>query len=48
MLITQVRNATLFIHYAGKNILIDPIFAEKGTYPPFPSLLRNTEKKPTT
>lgn len=46
MRITQVRNATLLINYAGKNILIDPIFAEKGTYPPFKSLLRNTEKNP--
>lgn len=46
MVITQVRNATLLIQYAGKKILIDPIFADKGTYPPFPSLLRSTEKNP--
>jgi len=29
-----------------KKILIDPIFADKGTYPPFPSLLRKYWKKP--
>ena len=29
-----------------KKFLIDPIFAEKGTYPPFPSLLRENEKNP--
>ena len=46
MVITQGRNATLLIQYAGKKILIDPIFADKGTYPPFPSLLRSTEKNP--
>ena len=44
MFITQIRNATLLIRYAGKKLLIDPIFADKGTYPPFPSLLRSTEK----
>lgn len=26
-----VRNATLKLHYAGKNILVDPMLAEKGT-----------------
>ena len=46
MIITQGRNATLLIHYAGKKILVDPIFADKGTYPPFPSLLRSTERNP--
>lgn len=43
--ITQVRNATLVINYAGKKILVDPMLAKKGTYPGFPgsanSHLRN-------
>ncbi|MNH05785.1 metal-dependent hydrolase [compost metagenome] len=35
MKITQVRNATLLIHYAGTRFLIDPMLAPKGTYPGF-------------
>lgn len=31
----QVRNATAKIEYAGKKILVDPMLAEKGTYPGF-------------
>lgn len=46
MKITQCRNATLIIHYAGKKILVDPAFAGKGTYPPFPSLERRSERNP--
>ena len=33
--ITQVRNATLRIDYAGSKFLIDPIFADQGTFPGF-------------
>lgn len=29
--IQLVRNATLKIHYAGRTILVDPVFADKGT-----------------
>ena len=29
--IRLIRNATLRIHYAGKEILVDPMLAEKGT-----------------
>lgn len=36
MKIKQIRNATLIVTYAGKKFLIDPMLAEKGTYPPFP------------
>lgn len=36
MKITQIRNATLIIEYAGKKFLTDPFFAEKGKYPAFP------------
>jgi L-ascorbate metabolism protein UlaG (beta-lactamase superfamily) len=35
MKITQVRNATLIIEYAGKKLLVDPFLAEKGAYPGF-------------
>ena len=35
MKITQVRNATLLVHYAETRFLIDPMLAPKGTYPGF-------------
>ncbi|MGX5832571.1 MBL fold metallo-hydrolase [Aeromonas piscicola] len=35
MQITQVRNATLLIDYAGTRFLIDPMLAAKGTLPAF-------------
>jgi L-ascorbate metabolism protein UlaG (beta-lactamase superfamily) len=35
MQITQIRNATLLVDYAGKTLLIDPLLAEKGAYPGF-------------
>lgn len=35
MKITQIRNATQIIEYAGKTILIDPFLAPKNTYPGF-------------
>lgn len=35
MQITQVRNATLLINYAGTRFLIDPMLAAKGTLPAF-------------
>ena len=46
MEIVQCRNAMLIITYAGKRILIDPVFAPKGTYPPFPSRKRPEAKNP--
>lgn len=33
--IQLIRNATLVFNYAGKQFLIDPMFASKGTYPGF-------------
>lgn len=33
--ITQVRNATLLIDYAGVTFLVDPLFAEQGSFPGF-------------
>lgn len=46
MNIKQIRNATLIIEYASKKFLIDPVFADKGTYPPFPNSLRQDENNP--
>jgi len=33
--VTQIRNATLIIEYAGTRFLIDPLLAKKGAYPGF-------------
>ena len=44
--IKQIRNATLVIQYAGKKLLIDPMLAAKGTYPPFPNSLRQDQNNP--
>jgi len=35
MKLTQIRNATLLLTYAGKKFLIDPMLAEKETMPGF-------------
>ena len=35
MQVTQIRNATLLIEYAGKTFLVDPLLADKGAYPGF-------------
>lgn len=40
MNIRQIRNATLIVQYAGKKFLIDPMLADKGTYPPFQNSIR--------
>jgi L-ascorbate metabolism protein UlaG (beta-lactamase superfamily) len=52
MKIQQIRNATLVVEYAGKKFLIDPMLADKGTYPPFgpsiglPDALRQDQFNP--
>ncbi|MDF2678843.1 MAG: hypothetical protein K0R47_33 [Brevibacillus sp.] len=46
MKVTQIRNATLVVEYAGKKFLIDPFLADKGTYPPFPNSLRQDQNNP--
>lgn len=52
MRITQVRNATVIIDYAGKKFLIDPMLADKGTLPAFgpgiglPDALRQDQLNP--
>ena len=35
MQLTQIRNATLLVAYAGKTFLVDPLLAERGAYPGF-------------
>lgn len=34
--VTQVRNATLLIEYAGTRFLLDPMLGDVGGFPPFP------------
>ncbi|WP_431028081.1 MBL fold metallo-hydrolase [Lysinibacillus sp. LZ02] len=52
MHIHHIRNATIVVEYAGKKFLIDPMLAEKGTYPPFgpsvgfPDALRQNQNNP--
>ncbi|WP_242246085.1 MBL fold metallo-hydrolase [Bacillus cereus group sp. BfR-BA-01523] len=46
MKITQIRNATIVVEYAGKKFLIDPMLAEKGTYSPFPNSPRQDQNNP--
>jgi len=44
MEIQLIRNATLKLNYAGKNILIDPMLCPKDTFPPF---VKGLKKNPT-
>lgn len=46
MNIELLRNATISVEYAGKKFLIDPMLAEKGTYPPFPNSPRQDQYNP--
>jgi L-ascorbate metabolism protein UlaG (beta-lactamase superfamily) len=46
MNIQQIRNATLVVKYAGKRFLVDPMLADKGTYPPFPNSPRQDQNNP--
>lgn len=46
MKITHIRNATLLVEYGGKTFLIDPMLAEKGTYPPFANSIRQDQNNP--
>ncbi|UGS40451.1 MBL fold metallo-hydrolase [Pseudocitrobacter corydidari] len=41
MKITQVRNATQIIHFAGKSFLIDPLLAKKDAYPGYAGCVRS-------
>lgn len=46
MNITQIRNATQLIEYAGMRFLIDPMLADKGAYPGFPGSARSHLRNP--
>ncbi|MFP3720748.1 MBL fold metallo-hydrolase [Niallia circulans] len=46
MNIKQIRNATLVVEYAGRRFLVDPMLADKGTYPPFPNSPRQDQNNP--
>jgi L-ascorbate metabolism protein UlaG (beta-lactamase superfamily) len=46
MKIQLIRNATTVVEFAGKKFLIDPMLAEKGTYPPFPNAPRQDQNNP--
>ena len=46
MNITQIRNATQLITYAGKRFLIDPMLAAKDTYPGFEGTARAHIRNP--
>lgn len=44
MKLQQIRNATMVVNYGGKNFLIDPMLADKGTLPPFPHSASGDER----
>ncbi|MCD8826466.1 MBL fold metallo-hydrolase [Staphylococcus gallinarum] len=46
MKITQIRNATIIIEYAGKKILVDPFLAPKDKYPAFPESFGQDRRTP--
>jgi len=46
MKITQVRNATQIIEYAGKKFLIDPMLSDKGAWPGFEGTARSEIRNP--
>lgn len=47
MKLTQIRNATLKVEYAGKKILIDPMLSKKGAFPGFPGTINSHIANPT-
>ncbi|MDX7986887.1 MBL fold metallo-hydrolase [Xenorhabdus sp. 12] len=47
MKITQVRNATQIIQFAGKKFLIDPMLADKGSYPGIEGSVNSEIRNPT-
>lgn len=46
MKLTQIRNATVLLEYAGVRFLIDPMLSPKGTLPPCHSHLRPEMRNP--
>lgn len=46
MKLTQIRNATLRLDYAGSRFLIDPVLADKQAWPGFPGTARSHLRNP--
>ncbi|WP_039055868.1 MBL fold metallo-hydrolase [Enterobacter sp. Bisph1] len=46
MKLTQIRNATLKLEYAGTRFLIDPMLSAKDTWPGFPGTARSHLRNP--
>ena len=46
MKITQVRNATQILEYAGKKFLIDPMLSDKDIWPGFEGTVRSEIRNP--
>lgn len=46
MKITQIRNATQIITYAGKRFLVDPMLSEKDAWPGFNASARSSIRNP--
>lgn len=46
MKLTQIRNATLKLDYAGTRFLIDPMLSEKDAWPGFPGTARSHLRNP--
>lgn len=46
MKLTQIRNATVLLEYAGVHFLIDPMLSPKGTLPPCHSRVRPEARNP--
>lgn len=44
--ITQIRNATQIIEYAGKRFLVDPMFSDKDAWPGFEGTVRSEIRNP--
>lgn len=47
MKITQIRNATIVVHYDNEVILVDPMLAPKGSIPPLKYLTTTRTRNPT-
>jgi len=47
MKLTQIRNATLKVEYAGRKFLIDPMLSKKGAFPGFPGTINSHIANPT-
>ncbi len=47
MKLTQIRNATLKVEYAGTTFLIDPMLSGKGGFPGFPGTVNSQIANPT-